>query len=705
MIERSASRRRVLKAASAVGLMALWPKWAHAVEWRESAGRYLRGLARSDGGFAWPGQDRSHLTPTFAAVGCFRLLGHDVPDKPRVAAFVRTHHPAQLKKLEQEHHEFEWQQIQALLWLGEDVSSFRERVAAWRTPTVYLKQYEQAGTPILRHESAAFVCRQLLSMPMEGLSPAYVTYLESRRRANGSFNNTPADDGADGHVLNTWWGLQATTAIRRAAEMREETIAWLRACQLPGGGFTHQPRPSFAGVDDAAYTWAAVRALKLLGAAPAEPEACAKYLHSLRNANGGFADRPGWSSNPVAMYYALDALHALGALEDAVPAPAVMPKREALPDSLRVFSIQLEAHGRGSPAEAVDLAGALRIHLWGAKNAMPAWLARAQAIADQTKVPVRFFVSDEEYGTWMRIPGIGTYSHMSDIIAPAGAAIGESLASKGVPTWEVFRERRLAPLVHAGGRLVWQFGENEELVRLLLDDSVERGGYAAISTFHFGNPDFTNSEPFLHRWRGKVPFVALQDAHGAEPWWFADMTTGFRTLFLATEPTWEGWLEALKQNRVVAVRHDAVSGGQTWMHAGSSAVADFVKEREMDWRWWDNPAIARPMASIVAVRPEDEFEAGRPERGVAIRVRCAWENTAQGLAKTPRAELVRLLVDEQEVKAETVVMKQPRGPALADHYHRYILTNPATGRHRAMAVVREIATRKEHERAVEFLAG
>jgi hypothetical protein len=102
-------------------------------------------------------------------------------------------------------------------------------------------------------------------------------------------------------------------------------------------------------------------------------------------------------------------------------------------------------------------------------------------------------------------------------------------------SWEEFRERRLKPLQQGDGRLVWQFGENEELVRMFLDDSVERGGYAAISTYHFGTPDFTNSEPFLHRWRGKIPFVALQDAHGPEPWWFADMTTGFRTLFLATE--------------------------------------------------------------------------------------------------------------------------------------------------------------------------
>ncbi len=49
---------------------------------------------------------------------------------------------------------------------------------------------------------------------------------------------------------------------------------------------------------------------------------------------------------------------------------------------------------------------------------------------------------------------------------------------------------------------------------MLLDDSIARSGFAAISTYHFGNPDFTNSDPMLMRYRGQLPFVALQDAHG-----------------------------------------------------------------------------------------------------------------------------------------------------------------------------------------------
>jgi len=709
-VDHGTSRRTVLKALAAAGTTIAIPALASGRpapalrEWRAAVAAYLETLARPDGGYAWEDQADSHLTPTFAVIGCYRLLGQAPPDRARLADFVRTHHPARLKKLEQEHHEFEFQQIQSLVWLGEDASSFRAQVRGWTKPYVYLKQYEQHGYPVFRFEMAAFTCRQLLGLPLGDISPQFVEYLNSRRRPNGSFNNTPAADGGDGHAINTWWGLQALRALGRAGEQKEETAAWLRACQLPGGGFTYQPNPEIAATDDAAYTWAAVRALRLLGSAPARPDACVRYLHSLWNGDGGFGDRPGWASNPMASYYAMEALEALSGLDglhrDRKPAVAV--RKPPLPAGLEVFSIQIEAHGQGSPAEAVDLAGSLRIHLWGAKNARPQWLARAQAIADRQHVPVKFFHANEEYGTWVRVPGLGTYSHTSDVIAPAGADFGPALANQGVVSWPEFRSRRLAPLVKAGGRLVWQFGENEELVRIYLDDSLQRGGYAALSTFHFGNPDFTNSEPFLMRWRGRIPFIALQDAHGGEPWWFADMTTGFRTLFLGAEPTWEAWLRALQENWVVAVRHDVASAWKTWVHGGSRDVVDFVRRRENDWRWWDNPPIRRPLVSIVAVRPEDEFEAARPAKGVVVRVRCAWENTAQGLPKKPIAELVKLTVDGVEVSPRLVARKQPRGSAFADYYHQFHLPNPTPGKHTAAATVRLIATGAESQRAVEF---
>ncbi len=403
----------------------------------------------------------------------------------------------------------------------------------------------------------------------------------------------------------------------------------------------------------------------------------------------------------MATYYAIDALHTLSQL-DAPKSQLSPPQKHARAgsklyresDNRKVFTIQIEAHGQGSPKDAVRLARDLKIHLWGAKNCKPEWIARAQQVADEAKVPVRFVVANEEYGTWVDIPGMGTYSHTSDVIGPNMASLGTSLANEGVVTWEQFRQQRLSVLDAGECRLIWQFGENEPLVRLLLDDSLERGGFAAISTFHFGNPDFTNSEPFLKRYRNQLPFVALQDAHGPEPWWFSDMTTGFRTLFLASEPTWKGWLTALKNNWVVAVRHDEVSENATWMHGGSDETLQFVQAHQDQWQWWSNANIHRPLVSLVALTPEESFESGRPEEGVAIRVRCAWRNTTQGLAKQPLVELVRLEVNGQRVKTESVQRKRGNG-AYEDVYERYVFPTDTTGLQTVTAFVRELSTGKQ----------
>ncbi len=709
-VNKEVKRRDFLKAAAAAMSLGTVGKHTFALpghpstSWMRDVLKYLEGLRQSDGGYAWPDQSRSHLTPSYAAIGCYCLIEQEPPNKSALVEFIRTHHPFRIKKLERDLKVFEFEQIQSLLRLGENAGSFREQVRSWTRPFVYPRQYEQHGYPILRIEVMAFICRRLLGLEMDDITPEFLEYLNVRRRPNGSFNNTPAGDNGDGHVMNTLWALQALETVGRLDEKREETITWVQACQLPNGGFTYQPEPKLAGIDNVTYTWAAVRTLKLLGARPARHKACIEYLRSLRNSDGGFAERPGWASNPVTTYRTLDALKALDGLDRLSLSGRYQgrrPQSRELPKGLKVFTIQIEAHGRGSPTEVVELARALQIHLWGAKNAAPGWISKAQAIADERKVSVTFFVANEEYGTFVNLPGLGTYSHTSDVIAPANVDFGPSLAGKQAVTWEEFRRRRLVPLHKAGGRLIWQFNENEELTRLYLDDSLKRGGYAAISTFHFGNPDFTNSEPFLKHYQRQIPFIALQDAHGSEPWWWSDQLTGFRTLFLAREPNWDGWLKALERNRVIAVRHDKVSGYETWMHGGPPEVVEFAGSNERQWRWWDNPGIKRPLVSVVAVTPDDQWEKARPKRGVTIRIRCRRDNTLQGLPKAPRVELLRLEVNGLKVVPELVSPKAKWG-AFQDYYHYYHITNPRPGRHSATAVVRSIETRIESSHSIEF---
>jgi len=255
----------------------------------------------------------------------------------------------------------------------------------------------------------------------------------------------------------------------------------------------------------------------------------------------------------------------------------------------------------------------------------------------------------------------------------------------------------------ADGVMIWQFNENEELTRILLDEAVETGTYAAVSSFHFGNENFLNTQPFLMRYQDVLPFVALQDAHTRESWWWGDQLAGFRTLFLAREPSWEGWLEALRLNRVMAIRHDVVSGFLTWLGGGTKDVRRRVLDAQDQWRWWGKKPedIIRPAASLAALRPGDPFEAGAPAAGVALRLRCRHGNTTQGLPKAPEVELVQLSVDGSTVEPRLIEKKNERG-VVADRYYIHQIAAPPPGRHTAAARVRVIATGEESGLTAEF---
>lgn len=670
---------------------------------------YFARLDRPDGGYGWDDEPTGHLTATHAAVATLKRLGAGIPRRKERAEFVRTHHPykgpfAESKRHAAELRSFVWQQIDALQLLGEDAGGFVAEVSTWTKPSSYLTGYEKAGNPLFQQEAMILLCRERLGLPASALSPALVSYFDARRRADGSFNNTPASDGSGGHVVNTLWGLEALRILGRLDERRTETIAWLRACQLPDGGFTWQPKAPLANVAGMDSTWAAATALALLGSAPADPDAAVRHILSAWNADGGFGPRPGRPSDPVSTRRAVEALAALKALDRLASAsPRAAAPAETLPDGLRAFTIQLQAPGAGSPEEAVELARALKIHLWGAKNAKPGWIAKAQEIAARKRVPVTFFVADEEYGTYVSLPGFGTYSHVADLMAPAGVDFGPSMAGKD-PDWERFRRERVAPLDRAGGGLVWQICDNEEFAQVLLDDSLERGGYTSIGTFHM-RQNFVDILPFVMRYRGAIPFVTLQDAHGLESWSWADDLAGFRTIFLAKEPTWQGWREALTRDWVVSARHDETTRWRTRTIGGTPAALARIRGLEPGWRWWGERTgdLLRPQISLIVVRPGDVFEAGAPEAGVALRVRTGWTNSPQAALLKPHAEFAGLTLDGRPVETRPVQIKDAKG-AVLDAYRIVELRDLAPGAHVAVATATRVGDGSAVEARVEFVA-
>ena len=137
------------------------------------------------------------------------------------------------------------------------------------------------------------------------------------------------------------------------------------------------------------------------------------------------------------------------------------------------------------------------------------------------------------------------------------------------------------------------------------------------------------------------------------------------------------------------------------MHGGPPEALDFVRERQSQWQWWDDPTREPPPVSVVAVKPDDQWEAAKPERGVTIRVRCRWDSTTQGLPKIQRTELIRLTVDGREV-TPTLFAPQAKWGAFQDHYHYYRIAEPTPGTHAATAKVRVLRTGVESSTRIEF---
>ena len=682
------------------------PIWSQS-GWKKEVLHYIHNsLAKSDGGYGWEDQPDAHLTPTFAVIGILHHIDQLPTNREQLIDFVRTHHPQFGVSKEggpsgTEERDLVYQQIQSIIWLGGDAADFKTKVGNWKPQFNKVSNFEDHGYPVFIQEMMSPVCRQLLHISSDDINASFTNYLRERRRANGSFNNTQVKDGGDGNILNTYWGIYALHLLGKNDSLKKETVKWIQSCQLKNGGFTHQPNPTIGANDDVAYTWAAVKALQLLSAKPANEKACIQYLLSLRNFDGGFGKQAGQPSSPMATYYAIDALKTLNAfsyLDKAKPVPPSSKKTATDFSGLKVFTVQFEAQGSGSPEEAVMLADSLHIQLWGAKNDHPGWIDKAQKIANEKKIPVTFFRSDEPYGKNVDIPGLGTFSHILDYIAPVQAA---PLQIANNPSWQQFRSTNVQALLNDGGALIWQVSNNEPLARMLLDETVKSGGYAGISTIHFGQ-NFLFWLPFLYQYRYQIPFIALQDAHGTEAWWWSNDLVSYRTLFLAKEPTYKEMMKALKNNWVVAVRHDSVSNHQTRMLGGAPGVQSFIKSMVNEWKWWtkDSSELKHPWAAITIIKPEDSLEVARPNDGVNIRIRCWWK-TALYVLKEPVVQLEQLSVDHIIVKPE-YVEKKDRREQITDAYYLYSITGASKGKHIIEATFRNLNTNEQQKRTIYF---
>lgn len=667
--------------------------------------QYIKGLQKPGGGYGWADQPDGHITPTYACVGALHYLGHLPRNPDALIHWIETHHPqtgvnreagpsgAQMRDLT-------YHQLMAVKWLGGSNTSFKNEVSGWRSQRGSIANYEENGFANLWQETFTPICRKLLDLDMQPVMVDFTQYLDSLRRPNGSYNNAPVffKEPGDGNMLNTLYSVMALQSLGQVVPYGEQLIGWIKNCQAPSGGFTHQPAPELARKPNIVYTWAAIKLLKLMGAEPGN-SASVGYILSLQNADGGFGHKPGLASTPLSTFYAVEALHLAGAaktLKEPLQAKVPAAKKELLSGE-KVYTVQFQSVGAGSPAEAVMLADSLNIDLWGAKNAPAGWVNAAQAMAGKKGVPVHFFVCDEPYNKNILVPGMGSFGHILDYFAPADKAV-EFPAEQ---TWPLLRDNYFKKLVKNGGGLILQVSNNEPLARMLLDESIDNGGYTAMATHHF-DQNFAFWLPYLFDYKDRLPMVCLQDGHGTESWWWGDDLLKERTLFIASEPSYEALIAAMKKNHVVSVKHDSVTANKTRMMGGTDAARKFIAAAQQQWKWWNDKGVNKdhPWAAVTVVTPGSLFETEEPGAGIVVRVRC-WYKTRQQAILAPVTELVQLKINGKEV-ATGLLKKENQRKQLQDVYHVYKSGSLSKGTHTAEALVRKISTGETRIIKTEF---
>src|SRR4051794_16154185 len=79
----------------------------------------FRPLWREEGGgYGWESESEAHVTPTFSVIGCHRVLGADVPNREKLVPFLHNYPVRETRRTERPLWTFDYQQVQALQWLG-----------------------------------------------------------------------------------------------------------------------------------------------------------------------------------------------------------------------------------------------------------------------------------------------------------------------------------------------------------------------------------------------------------------------------------------------------------------------------------------------------------------------------------------------------------------------------------------------------------
>lgn len=251
----------------------------------EATARYLRSRRNHDGGHAWSAGMASDAWATFYCTQGLADLGCTQDSPERTARWLES------------------------TWTGEAYGMLPGQGAeVWAT-----------------HFSTRTAGLVGLTPP-PGERSRLLRWLGALQAPDGGLGWTPADARRNRtDVRACFYGVHAWAAVARAGEAPPwqvpALVAWLRDRQDTSGGF------HFSASSDVPCMWATYRAtgaLATLGAAPALPEACLRWVLRLRGSAGAFVRWEGYPVEDVwASFCAVGSLRALGVPTDEVADPVV----------------------------------------------------------------------------------------------------------------------------------------------------------------------------------------------------------------------------------------------------------------------------------------------------------------------------------------------------------------------------------------------
>ena len=575
-----------------------------------SAVRYLLAHQKPNGAFGPAGHEHTDLAWNYPAVHALVLLREPLPraedcfrnGRGAVYKLQGSHDPNRAWDI--------YQRASLAAVLGRPGEAELELGGPWTLEFQDRKDHYYFKIPDakLKARLAPFCDIPTLSYFVEALAAAGAAvanpetargFLGARQVASGAFvdaysPNGPPDE-AEAHLVATAQAVFTFRALGFEVPKREACAAWIRSCQDASGGFRWSPRdPSPSNRPDVWYTWAAVRALELLGSGPADRAACVRWLNALQNPDGGFGDRPGWNSRLYSTYYAVHALHVLtGDARGAIVPKRARAKVRVVPEGrYRIYQAHLK-----SPPGGADMVRAVRrmgLDLIAIKDSRPGIPSReARAAARAEGLALEVLSCPEQYAYRLRWLGGQPAHHVANYFVPldpspeerARLEAADRAGREGLP-WREFRRRVIAPIVTLGSLFYPEVDYEMTNAYMVYDDGLEgpEGYNGVIGGLGWPVWDWIRFFPYRERWVGKHPILVDGDAHGDLAKW-GERLERQRMLYLARGPELEHFLEACRAGRTVCV----IRGGEDRSELafyGDPAVVAYVQARRAEWQWW-----------------------------------------------------------------------------------------------------------------------